>query len=141
MEGTKGNVRDGPRLFGPIFFSISCRFREKMAKIIGWYTPFGLARPRDILDPPLNFLLISRGFAEEMVIRTVGALQRIAVADLRGSPLRPKMFMHLFWKFGKIACWRPILREILDPPLGRRPLRQMKRYNFSARSASDFVLQ
>ena len=47
------------------------------------------------------------------------------VADLRGArgtrtpPRGPNSFnfMQFLGKFGKFVCWRPLLGEILDPPL------------------------
>ena len=46
-----------------------------------------------------------------------------AVADLGGAPPPTAQnflnFMQFSAKFGKIICWRPLLRGILDPPLGR----------------------
>ena len=45
------------------------------------------------------------------------------VADLRGAPgVRPTAqnflnFMQFLGKSGKFVCWRPLLWEILDPPL------------------------
>ena len=54
---------------------------------------------------------------------------RILVVDLGGASVRPPTaqnflnFMQFFAKFGKIICWRPpegwrpLLWEILDPPL------------------------
>ena len=44
-----------------------------------------------------------------------------AVADPRGRPLYGPNFSQFhavfFGKFGKILCWRPLLRGTLDPPL------------------------
>ena len=53
-------------------------------------------------------------------------IQLLPVADLRGTQgTRPLPsggpnsfdFMQFLGNFGKIVCWRPLLGEILDPPL------------------------
>ena len=122
-------TRRGPNSF--IFMQFSAKSLQN--------NPFlGIGAPRNILDPPqLAVLGIIRVLHKYAKLALMHTLQwRIYIVKFWTRPPSPGgpnsfNFMQFLGKFGKIICWRPLpppgswrplLGEILDPPLHCIPI-------------------